>query len=536
MHWVDEVAQRLLQKGRKHVIASGTSISGQIHIGNAGDVIIADAVARSVREKGGEARIIWVADDVDPLRKIPEQLPKEFDTYLGMPVKDLPDPKTGTKEGFTGYFIRPFMSDLKELGVEPEIFSGREMYKNGIYEPLILEALKKGKDIRDLLERISGSKRSEDWLPFDPVCDKCGKLTPTEAFSLEYSGDKPVVRYRCQGGVAGKAKVEGCGHEGVADLRNGKLTWRVEWAARWRILGVTCEPFGKEHAAAGGSYDTSKVISKEIFGYDAPEPVIYEHIQVGGRKMSKSLGNVISLRDMLDVIPPEVVRFFYFRTKAGKHKDFDINKNLKQLVDTYEHVERLFFGAEQPSPQEDLETLKRSYVLSQTGGPPQKYFQIPYGHLITIYQIVGEDWDKAKAIMARQGQLAGMAEGGVEARTRHKYECAGRWLERFAPPEDKFILVKEHSQAPELAKSLAPEQRAFIKALDEKMGAVEWTAAKIHDAVHDTTVASGLKAAQGFEALYRILVNNTKGPRLGYFLAALEREWVLERLRAAASA
>jgi len=191
MHWVDEVAQRLLQKGRKHVIASGTSISGQIHIGNAGDVIIADAVARSVREKGGEARIIWVADDVDPLRKIPEQLPKEFDTYLGMPVKDLPDPKTGTKEGFTGYFIRPFMSDLKELGVEPEIFSGREMYKNGIYEPLILEALKKGKDIRDLLERISGSKRSEDWLPFDPVCDKCGKLTPTEAFSLEYSGTSP---------------------------------------------------------------------------------------------------------------------------------------------------------------------------------------------------------------------------------------------------------------------------------------------------------------------------------------------------------
>ena len=25
----------------------------------------------------------------------------------------------------------------------------------------------------------------------------------------------------------------------------GKLTWRVEWAARWKIFGVTCEPFGK---------------------------------------------------------------------------------------------------------------------------------------------------------------------------------------------------------------------------------------------------------------------------------------------------
>jgi lysyl-tRNA synthetase class 1 len=228
-----------------------------------------------------------------------------------------------------------------------------------------------------------------------------------------------------------------------------------------------------------------------------------------------------------------VVRFFYFRTKAGKHKDFDINKNLKQLVETYEHVERLHFGAEPPSPQEDMETLKRSYALSQMVTPPAKYFQIPYGHLITIYQIVGNDWERAKTILSRQGQLAGMAEAGAEPRTRHKYECAGRWLERFAPPEDRFVLVKEHSQAPELAKALTPEQRAFIKALSERMGTVEWTAAKIHDTIHETTLASGLKAAQGFEALYTILVNNRKGPRLGFFLASLDREWVLERLRIA---
>ena len=34
------------------------------------------------------------------------------------------------------------------------------------------------------------------------------------------------------------------------------MPWRVDWAARWAIHGITCEPAGKDHGAAGGSYDT----------------------------------------------------------------------------------------------------------------------------------------------------------------------------------------------------------------------------------------------------------------------------------------
>ncbi len=71
---------------------------------------------------------------------------------------------------------------------------------------------------------------------------------------------------------------------------NGKLTWRVEWAARWKIFNVTCEPFGKDHAASGGSYDVSSIISKEIFDYEAPYPVPYEWITLDGEAMSKSHG------------------------------------------------------------------------------------------------------------------------------------------------------------------------------------------------------------------------------------------------------
>ena len=93
MHWVDTIAEELMKRGPRHVVASGTSISGQIHIGNAGDVIMADGVCRSVRERGGQARLLWIADDSDPLRKIPKQLPAHFDRLLGVPCYNLPCPE-----------------------------------------------------------------------------------------------------------------------------------------------------------------------------------------------------------------------------------------------------------------------------------------------------------------------------------------------------------------------------------------------------------------------------------------------------------
>ena len=48
MHWVDEVAEELLRRGGRHVIASGISISGHIHIGHSHDVFIADGVRLSL--------------------------------------------------------------------------------------------------------------------------------------------------------------------------------------------------------------------------------------------------------------------------------------------------------------------------------------------------------------------------------------------------------------------------------------------------------------------------------------------------------
>lgn len=519
MHWVDAIAEELMKRGRVHVVASGTSISGQIHIGNAGDVIMADGVCRSIRDMGGKAALLWIADDSDPLRKIPKQLPADFDRLLGVPCYNLPCPE-GHPHSFTAHFIGPFMEALEKVGVRPEVRSGMEMYRNGEYEPLVKVSLEKATQIRDILRRISGAEKAPDWLPFDPICEKCGKIATTHAYKWE----EGKVHYRCVGGVAGKSRIEGCGFEGRTDLRHGKLTWRAEWAARWKILGVTCEPFGKEHAASGGSYDTSKVIVSEVFGYPPPFPVIYEHILVGGKKMSKSLGNVISLEDFLEVAPPELMRFFFFRTKATKHKDFDISKNLLHLVEDYEHVERVYYGIDKPSAQEDLSELRRAYELSQVEKPAKDFFQVPYTHLVTIAQMA-PSYEGVRWILQRNEQLGGM-DHQWEGRLKVKVECVRAWVKEYAPDEYVFA-IQEHLPPVELD----PKEKDLLGRLSTSLTETEWTAEKLHSTIHETGKSLGLEAAQTFGALYKVILGKQRGPRMGYFLQSMDRAWVLKRLK-----
>jgi len=525
LHWADVVASKLMQRGPRHVICSGTSISGRPHIGSAGDVIFADVIARAVLRAGGESEVVWIQDDMDPLRSVPDQIPKEFEAHLGKPVCDLP-PVGGVP--FVEHFVRPFLAGLAALGIHPRVVSGAGLYRGGLATDLVRIALDRADDVRRILTQFSGSEKAEDWLPFSVVCQRCGRIATTKAYGRDADGR---VLYRCAGGVAGKRGIEGCGHEGAAALTEGKLAWRLDWAARWKLLGVTCEPFGKDHAAAGGSWDTSSVIIEEVFGYPRPLPVVYEHILVGGEKMSKSKGNVVALEELLEVVPPEVVRYLFVRTDPNKHKDFDWAK-LPQLVEEYERVERIFYGLEAPSPREDPEEMRRTYELSQVArSPPARLHQVPFGHLVTVVQIA-PDLEGVMAVLARTGELGADLDAPSRTALETKAACARAWVSLHAPDDVRFSVLA--TLAPEAAVALTDGQRAFLGRASEELAKGPWAADAIHDTVHELGKSAGLKAGDAFGAVYLALLGRRRGPRLGYFLASMDRPWALERLAEAA--
>ena len=174
MHWADVVAEKLLESGKKHVISSGITPSGPIHLGSMREILTADAIVRAVNDKGGEAELLYVADNADPLRKVYPFLNEEkYEAYVGRPLAEIPAPEGDIS--YDQFFLKPFFQALEEVGVKPKVIDNYEYYKNGNYNECVKKIIESRKEARDILEKISGRQLPKHWFPWT-FKDKDGKL------------------------------------------------------------------------------------------------------------------------------------------------------------------------------------------------------------------------------------------------------------------------------------------------------------------------------------------------------------------------
>jgi lysyl-tRNA synthetase class 1 len=374
------------------------------------------------------------------------------------------------------------------------IYSSRE-YRNGSYTEEINRALQGAEGIRSILERVSGRSLPQEWSPFYPICSICGTIS--SARILEHDEAHHRVRYRC-----------GCGNEGWADYSRGegKLVWRVDWPMRWAHFGITVEPFGKDHASAGGSYDTGKEIAAEIYRARPPFPVVYEWISLKGRgEMHSSKGVAITINEMLDIVPPEVLRYLIVRTRPEKTIDFDPGMGLISLIDEFDRVAAAAEG--------------REYELSRISSIPTR---IPFRHMVTVVQIAHDERGIFQCL-ARSGYNVADYENIL-----HQAERVKRWLRRYAPESVKFSVKEE---LPATGADLAPGPRAAIREYIRILeNLTHWSAEELHNAVYEVAEQQNVPAKDIFMAIYLAFLGQKRGPRLGWFLEALGKEKVLIRL------
>lgn len=514
MHWADVLADELIKEDKKHVLATGITPSGPIHIGNMREILTTDAVYRGLLAKGGDAEFIYVADDFDPLRKVYPYLPKSYEKYVGIPISDIPCP-CGKHKSYADHFLISFLNSLKEIGVNPHVYRANEMYKNGDYNDAIRIALDKTDKIKGIIQTISKRQLPKGWIPFNIRCDKCKKLTNAKAVLYEY----PIVEYKCS-----------CGYEGEVDIRKGgvgKLPWRVDWPARWKMLGVTFEPFGKDLGTVGGARDTGVKIVEKIYDYPAPKYAVYEFIMLKGKgAMHSSKSTALSAEEMLKMTPPEVLRFLILNNQPGKHIVFDSGLGLLNLVDEYDKLERVFFGKDEAI--KGMKDLKKNYELSQPYNLSKKLpYQLPYRHLVTLVQ-VGENWGEVKKILLRTGQIPKNISKEEEEHLKQRAEHAEFWLENFAPDLVKFEVKKQM-----LKVNLTGEQKKFLSSLNDSLSSIDWEAENIHNAIYNVSEKEKIPIKTAFTTIYHIILGQEKGPRAGYFLSNLDKDFVLKRVKEA---
>jgi lysyl-tRNA synthetase class 1 len=518
--WPDKIAKELVEKWKvkEQVIVTGTSMSGEPHIGNASDVIRGHAIYLAVKDLGHKAKLIWISDNMDPLRSIPKDMPSELKNYLGVPVFKIPDFFDSEHKSFTSHFEEKFLSQLKEAFVKPKVLLGNEMYEKGMYNEVMKIAIANKDKVIEILNKFRKTPLAQEWYPIDVICENCGKIATTKILNcypeegkVEYlCGEEEILLHK-------KFPVKGCGYKGEKKFLDGgaKLTWRVEWPARWVFLKATCEPFGKEHAAAGGSWDTAKEIVK-IFGWNPPYPVIYEHFLVDGEKMSKSKGNVITLQDILQFVKPEHLRYWMFQGRLTIAKDIRLKSMIPSLFNEFDKAERIYFDLETTGNKRKDNNFKRAYKLAKVRIPRKPDLQIEFDKLVEIAKILPKENQINFAIKK-------LKEWDVKISPSQKNKLALR-LEFAKRYYEKFGLVKVELKIDEKMKA----------ALNSLIIAIEKTKSgeELQSQIFKIAKENNIEAGEFFKTIYKIILNSEKGPRLGPYIFEVGKKEIISKIRA----
>jgi len=541
--WADEVADRVEARHPDEpiVIKGGVSPSGVPHIGHLNEILRGYFVAEALRERGHEVRQVFTSDDRDPLRTVPRTLadldwtvmdlgdtpnPGALGRNLGKPLTDVPDP-FGCCDSFGDHQTRLLDMMTEAVGVPVEVVSNTELYEEGAFEAVTRELLADAPAARALLAEFQDSVDPDGgYVPFTPVCGSCGKLTGrVTAVDLEAG----TVDYVCEDTEAGNRTIEGCGHEGTATLREGKLPWRFEWPAQWRVLGVDHEPFGKDHAE--GSWPSGERIARELLGDEPPVPMTYEWFTYNGEALSSSSGHVITVSEVLELVEVAVLRYFF--TKPPKRaRDFDVGR-LDQLVDEFDRFEATYFGEVSATDTEQARA-ERAYPMVvdgaatpapvvRDGEPSADRVRIPY----TFAAVLGMTDDRSlRASMARRsGHIPEDAPSWAVDAALERVPRARAWAVR-TDNEYNYRLAEE---LPEVA--VGESEAAALDALAAFVERESPDGDALQEAVYDTARDHDVPVGEFFALGYRLFLGQEEGPRLGPFLGALDRTFVLRRLR-----
>ena len=528
MHWSEIIADKIIQRNpnkEEYVCAAGISPSGSIHIGNFRDVATSYFVAKALRGRGKKARLLFSWDEYDRLRKIPVNVAKiapDMEQHIGRPYVDVPNPFGDEAENYARYFQREFEQALRNFGIDVDYRYQAAMHRAGHYAPHIVHALKRRREIFDILssfrtqEAVEGER--EAYYPVSIYCPACGKDT-TKIVSL--ADDCLSADYHCA-----------CGHAARFDFSadfHCKLAWKVDWAMRWMYEGVDFEPGGKDHASPTGSYQTSKIIATEIFGHEPPLFQGYEFIGIKGAtgKMSGSSGFNLTPKTLLQLYQPEIILWLYAKTDPMKAFDFCFDDG---ILRQYFEFDKQY--QEYKADQAGEFTSAVMHLCLIEGRDPEP---VPMGLLVQLGSVVNFNIPMLETIFAKIGTP--YAYGQFQDRL----ERARYWLEQCSPQSVNRLREQRNWPVYERLSAEEKQEVALLHgyltaggyALDDLNSELYAIPRQVYGAdIDDKTIKS--RQGRFFKNIYGLLLDKEQGPRLYLFLFAVEKEQYLSLLDFAA--
>ncbi|MCE7742881.1 MAG: lysine--tRNA ligase [Candidatus Heimdallarchaeota archaeon] len=519
--WIDKLALDVLKRkdnlegAHPEIVRteSGLGASGFPHIGSFADASRAYAFKLAIEYLDRKAEFLAFADDLDGLRKVPAGTPPELEEHLGKPVSMIPDP-WGCHDSYGQHMSSLLIESIKDAGIEFTPVSAYDIYKTGKMGPQVKKVLSKAKLAGQIIKDTTGQEKYLEVLPYHAICENCGKIYTTQAVSFD--AKKDLVEYHCKGDEIQGKSLEGCGHHGYANINKaeGKLTWKVEFAARWELQQVDFEAFGKDIFE---SVICNDEICKQVFEYEPPTHARYEmFLDKGGSKISKSAGNVFTPQTWCRYGSTQSLALLTYKRMAGSRTLAvdDIPVYMKEI----DFLENVYFGKIKEGNQARKRKLNGLFEYCWHLNPPEKTsIQVPYTLLVNLISVAPEtEAEREDFLNSRLGEYGYLRDGASIKDIEDRIQYAENWVADFKQLEEVTI-------------NLDKQQKAAIKALIKAIESAE-TADDIQSAIFESARDNGIKPRDFFKILYNILLNTDRGPKLGPYVHTIGTKQAIKTL------
>ncbi len=508
-----KLVARLAKSGKKEALfETGYGPSGLPHIGTFGEVARTSMVRQAFRVLTDDkipTRLIAFSDDMDGLRKVPDNVPNRemLSLHLGKPLTEVPDP-FGTHDSFGRHNNARLCAFLDQFGFDYEFRSSTDAYRAGEFDQTLLTVLARYDAVMAIMLPTLRAERAASYSPFLPIHPKTRIVMQVPIEGRDVAAGTVIWRD------------PDTGERFETPVTGGqcKLQWKPDWAMRWVALGIDYEMAGKDLI---DSVKVSSAIAKAIGG-TPPEGFNYElFLDEEGQKISKSKGNGLTIEDWLGYAPPESLGLFmYTKPREAKRLHFDV---IPRAIDDYMQ----FLGGY--GRQDWKNRLGNPVWHIHAGSPPEPELvaslgsnappaQVTFGLLTNLVAVANAE---SKDVL--WGFLQRYAPGATpqtHPRLDGLVGYALAYFRDFVKPEKHYRLA-------------TAEEAVALADLARRLGelAAEGTTdpGQIQDAVYDIGRRDPYRTVQKdgsygvaltwFNTLYEILLGEPKGPRFGSFAA-----------------
>ena len=491
--WPFEEAKKLVQrlknsKKKKCVFETGYGPSGLPHIGTFGEVLRTCMVIKAFRELSKiDAKLIVFSDDMDGLRKVPENLPNKeiLEMNLYKPLSSVPDPfeKFNSFAEHNNFRLNEF---LKRFDFKYNFHSATDLYRTGFFNNGLKKVLFNYDKIKNIVLPTLGKERRTTYSPFLPICRRTKRVLEVKIEEIN-TKDSSIIY------MDNESKK----YQEVSILDgNCKLQWKVDWAMRWFVLEVDYEMNGKDLIE---SFLLSSKINK-VLGGIPPTNLTYElFLDANGEKISKSIGNGISVDDWLKFSPKESLKLFMFQSpKKAKRLFFDV---IPKVTDEFIKFKNIY------PQQNEIDRFNNPIWFIDDSSFELLPDNLSFNMILNLASVCNAE---------NSNVLWGFVESYYPNMSKKKNIFLNELLEYGVNYYKKFILPKKEYRNP------TDQEKKALRVLLERlksMEAYEPSAVEIQNIIYEIGRINGFQNLRDwFVSFYEVILGQKEGPRLGSFI------------------